>query len=149
MELNELVGITLNINFEYKTETQRNELKSFLWEKGELSKVFKDIIDILCEDFFRNEIENLSISEGFYIIKIDSYIVHDSEIDESLDWIVSDIDITTTPEFFDKIFDYMNSFVYEDKLIDQLKKSTISYLLKSNLEEPMNISVEITEIGGN
>jgi len=149
MGLTELVGITINIDFEYKSHKQKEKLHSLLWSNNQVNKLFADMLSMMSEDFFNREMEKLNAPKDKYKITIDSRITNDPDIDELLDWVSLDIDIITNATNYDNIFSLLQGNAYEDTLIDIFKKNIINYFSKVPLDEPMSIKIEITEIGGN
>lgn len=149
MNFTELVGITLNIDFNYKSKAQKESLLPFLWNEDKLNNLFADMLSIMSEEFFRQELLKLNIPQVSFRIVTSSYIATDPDIDELLDWISLDIDIQTNSTEYDTFYVFIESKSYEEALIDIFKKNIIKYLLKVNLEETISVKIEITEIGGN
>lgn len=149
MHFTELIGITLNIDFNYKNKTQKESLSTFLWSEDKLNTLFAGVLSIMSEEFFHQELLELNISQDAFRIVTSSFITSDPDIDELLDWISLDIDIQTNSKEYDIIFDFLYSNCYKDVLIDIFKKNIIKYFLKVNLDETISVKIEITEIGGN
>lgn len=149
MEFTELVGITLNVDFNYKTKDQMDILSPLLWEDDHINKILADMLSVLSVDFFNKKLEKLNVPNNSFKILSESFIYHDKGFDELFEWISLDIDIQTNSLVYDNIFDFMEGNSYEESLIDELKKNIIKYFSKVNLEKTVSIKIEITEFGGN
>lgn len=140
-----LVGITIQIDFEYNSTEQKGAVRPLIHSNSEVHPDLKNQLYKKLFSLFNIYAIDIPVSFDDYEIKID--FMWGEEFEDLFNWISIDLDFLTIEKIYDEVIEFLESDKYQVEVVEELKKIIIDYLKGLDLKDSFKINVEVESIG--